>query len=304
MINTSVIVSLDDQTMSMKRFVWDIYGTGAKVEVEADKRLGEIKRPSWYIERVGHNIRQLSTLNFSDECAWKLFYYGSSRVDVDDALTLFNEGVQMDGTFYKGGIKGNRNLIPVWRHYWQFPQIYLTPYQTVPPEPTGTLSGTYSVRASGFDVCGNESAASVAQLVTVTTPNNAFKVRAPKVPGTYPVFKEVWIYVAEKKEVVILQKDAKHYAEAKIGSLLGTGAAPKNPGEQVAVRWKFMRVTGMDTRIAQDRLKDGSFMGIVTLSTTCFQERQRSQEDVMREITTREYINIDTVPLLTVVKEK
>jgi hypothetical protein len=235
-------------------------------------------RPSWRVTYLTHRTEQVNSRKYRQVVDWVIDYYGSNRIDVMDKLDLFERS-------FKQGGENHRlvNLIRAWRTDWQFPPVVLTPLT----ETTGTVpEGDHLVRVSGVDVYGNESAASVAQTVTLGSGQNAIKVRIPRIPYSSPLFKSYTVYVDghEEGHASLPARGLQLYPQVVITNLLGTGAAPPDPTDTVSVRWAFLRVTGYAASSREDDINNGVFTGNISLQTTVEQEHERKQVDTIQHL--------------------
>lgn len=237
----------------------------------------------WSVYRINHRTHDYGAGGYSDECQWALTYNGTTRQDVDKVLSAFRNTIENGlgyGDFYR---------IAAWRFNWRYIQPDVQP-NTVPLI-SGLPAATYSIRVSGLDVCGNESAASLPVLVTLVAPSNSIRIRVLRAPALSPIFRSYNIYVNNHLEVSgLVQPGISNgqvvggsnsvYAIALLTNLLGTGAAPvENP---VPVRWRFVRIDTYTDALKEDEEQDGLFNGNVVMETTTFQERDQPQADMVR----------------------
>ena len=279
MPRSTVTIDMEEQMHSVKHAIWDLYPVSSKTRV-LDERPNVLLRPSWRITYLTHRDEQLTSRRYRQITDWTIDYYGMNRADVMDKMNLFERSMRHGG-------KRHRlvNLIPAWRFDWQYPEPIVSTLNdgAIPP-------GTYQVRISAIDVCDNESAASVPQSVVVAAPNNAIRVRVPRVPWSSPLFKEFKIYVDGflQDSVDLPPRDSGLYAQKVIRNLLGSGATPKEPADTIRVRWQNLRVTGFAASSREDEIVNGVFTGNISLQTTVEQEHDRVQTPTI------DYIEVDT----------
>ena len=283
MVRSTATIDLEEQFRSIKHAIWCVYPTGSKVRVLED-RPDVLMRPSWRVTYLTHRDEQLTSRRFRQVVDWTIDYYGMNRADTMDRLNSFERSMKFGGSRFR-----LVNLIPAWRFDWQYPPVQLDTLTT------GTLSpATYQVRVSAIDVAGNESAASVAQAVDVADPDNAIHVRVPRVPYSSPLFKQFNVFVNGSQEATIPLPDRNSYLypETVITNLLGTGAAPKEPSDTVRVRWQNLRVTGFAASSREDDVKNGVYIGNISLQTTVEQEHDRIQLPAIEYLETEVTLNV------------
>ena len=277
-VRSTVSPDLEEQFWSVQHAVWSIYSTGNRVRILSE-RPEKLQRPSWRVRYLTHRTEQQSSRHFRQIADWTLDYYGTDRVDVMDKLDRFERSIMQGGSSHR-----LVRLIPAWRYLWQFPQITATPVTDV----AGTLiaGDTYHVRVSGVDVCGNESAASVEQLVLLPVGTDAINIRIPRIPYSQPLFKNYHVYVDGHREAILpsVEPQGLLYPQVVITGLLGSGAAPLNPSDTVRVRWAFLRVTGFASGIREDDVDNGVFTGNVHLQTTMEAEHDRVQAPAIQHV--------------------
>jgi len=264
---------------SVKHAIWELYPVGSKTRV-LDQRPNTLVRPSWRISYLTHRDEQLTSRRYRQIADWTIDYYGMNRSDVMDKITLFERSM-------KHGGKRHRlvNLIPAWRFDWQYPEPI-----TATLNDGAIAPGTYQVRISAIDMCDNESAASAPLTVVVEAPNNAIRVRVPRVPWSSPLFKEYKIYVDGflQGSVDLPPRNSYLYPQTVIRNLLGSGNTPKEPSDTIRVRWQNLRVTGFAASSREDDISNGVFTGNISLQTTVEQEHDRVQTPTI------EHIEVDT----------
>jgi hypothetical protein len=276
---STVTIDLEEQMHSVKHAIWDLYPVGSKTRV-LDERPNTLVRPSWRITYLNHRDEQLTSRRYRQIADWTIDYYGMNRADVMDKMNLFERNMKHGGKHHR-----LVNLIPAWRFDWQYPPVSLSTLNdgSIPP-------GTYQVRVSAVDICDNESAASAPQEVVIEAPNNAIRVRVPRVPWSSPLFKEFRVYVDEYQQVSVdlPPRGGYLYPQIVIRNLLGSGNAPKEPSDTIRVRWQFLRVTGYAASSREDDIVNGVFTGNISLQTTVEQEHDHIQ------LPTIEHIEVDT----------
>lgn len=279
MVRSSVTMDLEEQFHSVKHAIWELYPTGSKMRV-LEQRPDILVRPSWRVSYLAHRDEQLTSRRYRQVVDWTIDYYGLTRVDVMDSINTFEKSIKQGGARFR-----LVNLIPAWRFEWQYPPVVVSSIQVADGN---VASATYQVRVGAVDACDNESAASVAQEVVVV--DNAIRVRIPRVPYSSPLFKQFKIYVNGSLEGVVdlPYRQGLLYPQIVIKDLLGTGAAPLEPGATVRVRWQNLRVTGWASSSREDDIKNGVFTGNISLQTTVEQEHDRVQ------LPTIERVDIDT----------
>lgn len=272
-------MDLEEQFHSVKHAIWSLYPAGSKARV-LEERPGTLVRPSWRVTYLTHRDEQITSRRYRQVIDWTIDYYGSNRADVMDQLNMFERSLRHGGKHYR-----IVNMIPAWRFNWQYPEVF------VDAVPGGELdAGTYEVRVSGIDLCGNESAASAPQEVEIDSTNNAISIRIPRVPYSAPLFQAFVVYVDGHEEERIPMPDSQGllYPAAVITDLLGTGDGPSDPNDTLRVRWKFLRVTGYSSSSREDDIKNGVFTGNVSLQTTIEQEHDHWQ------VPSVGYLQVDT----------
>jgi hypothetical protein len=272
-------LDLDDQFRSVFRMLWTLLSqertAGLRVE---DQRSFKLIRPMMRLEQT--ISREVDRGNYmkEDQVQYAITYYGTSRADCAKIISLINSYVEFGGEDYE-----NRYLIQAWKFGWNFPapvSIELRAGGTVP-------NGDHTVRISGVDVCGNESAASLSQTVTMGTGNNSFNIVIPRVPWVHPLFPSYFVYVDGHQEISTLMPKW-NYPAAEINGLSGTGHPPLEAttiqGDQNAVRWKFLRVTSLGNVIREDTVENGAFQSTMTLETSMIQARILPQVPIMENL--------------------
>lgn len=282
MARSTVTIDLEEQMHSVKHAIWDLYPVGSKTRV-IDERPGTLVRPSWRISYLTHRDEQLTSRRYRQVIDWTIDYYGSNRMDVMDKINMFERSMKHGGKRFR-----LVNLIPAWRFGWQYPPVVVTPIADGAIAP-----GTYQVRVSAVDACGNESAASAPQEVVIEAPNNAIKIRIPRVPYSSPLFKEFRIYVDGHREgaVDLPLRSSYLYPQVVIRNLLGTGVAPAEPSDTIRVRWQNLRVTGFAASSREDDVKGGVFTGNISLQTTVEQEHPHEQVPVVGRLEVETTLN-------------
>lgn len=254
------------------------------MRLETEGRLLDFTRPLWKINRISHRTVNYGAGGFRDDCQWVLEYYGLTRQEVDGTLSIFKDAMENGlryGDFYR---------IPGYRFNWRYPQPDAQPNTVLG---SGIPATTYSVRVSGLDVCGNESAASLPVLVTLVSPDNAIRIRILRAPSIAPVFHAYNIYINNHLEIAgLVQPGISNgqvvgglntaYAIASIESLLGNGLPPIE--DPVPVRWHFVRVESYVDSTSEDDEQDGLFNGQINMMTSVFNERDYPQADVVRHL--------------------
>ena len=268
MARSTVTLDLEEQLHSVKHAIWNLYPVGSKTRV-MDERPNVLVRPSWRISYLNHRNEQITSRRYRQVVDWTIDYYGMNRADVMDKMNVFERSMKHGGQRFR-----LVNLIPAWRFDWQYPPVNVEPWGD------GTIvPGMYQVRVSAVDVCDNESAASAPQEVVVEAPDNAIKIRIPRVPYSTPLFKQFKVYVDEHLEglVELPFRSGSLYPQTLITNLLGTGAAPIDPSDTVRVRWQNLRVTGYAASSREDDISNGVFTGNISLQTTVEQENDHVQ---------------------------
>jgi hypothetical protein len=210
---------------------------------------------------------------------WVIDYYAMNRADSMDRIGLLERTIKHGGSNYR-----LVNLIPALRFDWQFPQAGDIQPKT---DVAGSVPvGIHHVRVSGIDLCGIESAASVAQDVTLGTGQNAIRVQLQRVPYSRPFFTGYRVYVDGHLEARIpeLTNSGPYYPETLIKSLLGTGTAPYDPDSTLRVHWKYLRVTGWAASHREDEVKNGVFTSNISLQTSVEQEHPRVHVPLIEEV--------------------
>jgi len=281
---STVTIDIEEQFHSVKHAIWSIYPVGSKQRV-LEERPNILVRPSWRVTYLSHRDEQLTSRRFRQIIDWTIDYYGSNRADVMDKLNLFERYMKQGGKRFR-----LVNLIPAWRFSWQYPPV------NVSPTVGGALAPrTYQVRVSAIDICGNESAASEEQAITLVAPDNAIGVRIPRVPYSSPLFTDFRVYVDGHREasVELPSRSGYLYPQTVISNLLGTGAAPQEPDDTVRVRWQHLRVTGFAASSREDDITNGVFTGNINLQTTVEQEHDRVQLPPIEYIEAATTVNND-----------
>jgi hypothetical protein len=290
-------MDLEDQLRSVNRMLWLLFTSrtsdpaGFRIELQ---RVRKLQRPMIRLERTAERTKDFGSGLFQDECQYAITYYGSDRTDVDKTVATIKRYIDQGGTDYS-----NLNLIQGWRFGWAFPQpLDLGSRADV----VGTIpTGTYQVRISGTDHCGNESAASVAASVTLTGPNNIY-LRVPRVPWNSPLFPSYSVYVNGHLETTVAMPRW-GYPSFTLTSLLGTGIAPKetvdNAGVLNTVRWRWLRVTRFSSNTREDTLNNGVWQSTITLETSFLQPRDVPQTDVIGYIRVQDVVQQIATPALS-----
>lgn len=284
MARSTVTLDLEEQFHSVKHAIWGIYPTGAKTRVLED-RPNTLVRPSWRVTYLTHRDEQLTSRRYRQVVDWTIDYYGVNRADVMDRMNAFERSMKQGGKRFR-----LVNLIPAWRFDWQYPPV------TVAPTVAGTLTpGTYHVRVSAVDICGNESAASIPQDITLVAPDDAIGVRVPRVPYSSPLFKQFKVYVNGHQEasVDLPMRDGLLYPQTVITNLLGDGPVPQEPSDTVRVRWQNLRVTSYVASSREDDVNNGVYTGNINLQTTVEQEHDRVQLSPIEHIEAEVTLNVE-----------
>src|SRR5215471_20454104 len=232
-----MILDLDDQFRSVYRMLWTLYGVQRRAGMRVEQTISrEVDRGSGIYE---------------DQAQYAITYYGTGRGDCLKTSGLLRQYLENGGEDYS-----NRYLIPAWKFGWNFPQpldIELSAGGTIP-------QGNHLVRISGIDVCGNESAASEGINVTVDG-TQGLSITIPRVPWNHPLFPEYNVSVDGHLETANVLMPTWGYPLATVNSLTGTGPAPPeaqtSQGDLNAVRWKFLRVTMMNSTLREDPIENG-----------------------------------------------
>jgi len=278
------VIDLDDQTRSVNRMLWKLFAPrvalpgGFRIELQRTRKL---QRPQMRLERTNHRTVNLGSGLYRDDCQFAITYYGLDRMDVDKVIAEIKQFIDNGGTDYSF-----IDTIPAWRFGWAFPQpLDLAQDTTV----VGTIpAGTYQVRISGVDRCGNESAASPNLPVVLASPGSFF-LRVPRVPWNQPLFRQYKCYVNGHLEATITMPQW-GYPTFSLTHLVGTGVAPKEmtnlDGSLNAIRWRFLRVTRFASNVQEDLLNNGMWQGTITLETSIHQPRLRTQDQIIGHVDT------------------
>src|SRR3954470_5577483 len=165
-------MDLDDQLRSIFRMLWELFvqerAAGLRIEKE---RVDKLIRPHMRLEQLSHRSNDRGSGMWLDEVLYAITIYGKNRMDTSKMVTKIQQYLENGGSDYS-----NLYTIQGWRFGWSFPQPY------VELRADGTVPvGDHMLRVSGIDICGNESAASVQQVITLVDGTQSFEVRIPRV---------------------------------------------------------------------------------------------------------------------------
>jgi hypothetical protein len=274
-----VTISMEDQVRSVYRLLWVLYAdrrfNGLRIEMQ---RVKQLVRPHMRLEHLSFSSRGYGRGIEQDNSLFAITYYATSRKDAEDVVDIFHNYITNGGADF-----GSIDLIPAWRFGWNFPQPF------VESRAGGILSaGTYEVRVSGFDICGNESAASKAMSIVLDGTNyNAIYVMIPRVPWAHPLFPSYNVFVnGHLEQAVVMPRWG--YPNVTFTTLKGTGRPPweaiDQNGNINAVRWKFLRVENFSSSIREDLIENGVFQATITLETSIMQARALPQTGVIENV--------------------
>jgi hypothetical protein len=272
-------VDFNDRLLSLRLHIWDAFATqiAGGLRIETLGRVQNFTRPMVNIRSINYRAIDHGALSYVHNDQWSISYYGLDEPDVAAFETTFGRSIESNGLRNKLArrIKG-------YRFNWQYPQPVVTPKTVVG---SALPVAQYEVRVSGIDMCDVESAASAPLLVNVVAPDNALRIRLKRQPSIGDLFKAYRVYVNGHLESTITKPLNQLYPTVVIGSLVGTGSAPLAVSENIAIRWRYLRVENYSITTREDEIQDGLFDAFITLETTVYEERERPQDEPMREIT-------------------